>query len=145
MSQLALSWLNRPCALKAAIGIGKQTLATLAGLPRHRGRSKAYCGSGADARADRGAPIASMAARTWRCGNGAWDPSLQRPAFGAGQDGPAAVPRGGYLGPRMNEALPSTRNPASTRAEPAGTFSPSPDFGEAHVPGIHPALIGPSD
>jgi hypothetical protein len=51
---VALRWPNLPCALKAAIGIGKQTLATLAGLPRAGGRSKAYCGSGADARAEPG-------------------------------------------------------------------------------------------
>jgi len=37
---MALSWLNLPCALKAAIGIGKQTLGHPASLPRHRGRSK---------------------------------------------------------------------------------------------------------
>jgi hypothetical protein len=43
---LALSWLKLPCVLKAAIGIGKQTLAHPASLSRHRARSKAYCGSG---------------------------------------------------------------------------------------------------
>jgi hypothetical protein len=37
---MALSWLNLLCALKAAIGISKQTLATPTSLPRHRGRSK---------------------------------------------------------------------------------------------------------
>ena len=37
---MALSWLNLPCALKAAIGIGKRTLGHPASLPRHRGRSK---------------------------------------------------------------------------------------------------------
>jgi len=40
MSQL-LSWPNLPCALKAAIGIGKRTLAPVASLPRPRVRSKA--------------------------------------------------------------------------------------------------------
>jgi hypothetical protein len=43
---LALSWLNLPCALKPAIGNGKRTLGDPPrSLPRHRGRSKAYCGS----------------------------------------------------------------------------------------------------
>jgi hypothetical protein len=39
---MALSWLNLPCALKAAIGDGKQTLGDPASLPRHTGRSKAW-------------------------------------------------------------------------------------------------------
>ena len=46
---VAPSWLNLPCALKAAIGNGKRTLARLGSLLRHRGRSKAlgvYRGSG---------------------------------------------------------------------------------------------------
>ena len=38
---MALSWLNLPCALKTAIGFGKQTLGRPASLPRPRGRSKA--------------------------------------------------------------------------------------------------------
>jgi hypothetical protein len=38
---MALSWRNLPCALKAAIGIGKRTLGRAGCLPRHRGRSKA--------------------------------------------------------------------------------------------------------
>jgi hypothetical protein len=38
---MALSLPNLPCALKAAIGIGKRTLAPLASLPRPRDRSKA--------------------------------------------------------------------------------------------------------
>jgi hypothetical protein len=38
---MALSWLTLPCALEAAIGIGKQTLGDPASLTRHRGRSKA--------------------------------------------------------------------------------------------------------
>ena len=42
---MALSWLNLPCGPKAAIGYGKRTLATLASLPRHRGRSKASAAS----------------------------------------------------------------------------------------------------
>ena len=37
---LTLSWLNPPCGPKEAIAIGKQTLGTLASLPRHRGRAK---------------------------------------------------------------------------------------------------------
>jgi hypothetical protein len=41
---MALSWLNLPCAVKAAIGIGKRTLGDPASVPRHRGRSKAYRG-----------------------------------------------------------------------------------------------------
>jgi hypothetical protein len=44
-SPLALSWRNVPCVLKAAIGIGKQTLGHPASLPRQRGRSKGYWGS----------------------------------------------------------------------------------------------------
>ena len=40
---MALSCLNLPSALKAAIGIGKRTLGHPASLPRHKGRSKAYC------------------------------------------------------------------------------------------------------
>jgi len=42
---MALSWPNLPCALKAAIGIGKRTLGHPASLPRPKGRSKAYCGA----------------------------------------------------------------------------------------------------
>ena len=38
--QLALSWRNLPCALKAAIGIGKRTLGDPASLARAGGRSK---------------------------------------------------------------------------------------------------------
>jgi hypothetical protein len=34
---VALSWLKLPCALKAAIGIGKQTLGHPASLPRPQG------------------------------------------------------------------------------------------------------------
>jgi hypothetical protein len=34
------SWPDLPCALKAAIGYGKQTLGDLASLPHRRGRSE---------------------------------------------------------------------------------------------------------
>jgi hypothetical protein len=37
---MALSWLNLPRALKAAIVNGKRHWAALSTLPRHRGRSK---------------------------------------------------------------------------------------------------------
>jgi len=39
---LALSSLNLPCALKAAIGIGKRTLGHPASLPRHRGGRQGF-------------------------------------------------------------------------------------------------------
>ena len=43
---MALSWLNLPCALQAAIGYGKRTLGDSASLPRPRGSGNAYGGSG---------------------------------------------------------------------------------------------------
>jgi hypothetical protein len=53
MSQLlALSWPKRPCALKAAIGIGKQTLAPLASSAAPEGG----CGKGPPAIDEAGAP-----------------------------------------------------------------------------------------
>ena len=69
---VALSWLTLPCALKAAIGIGKRTLGDLASLPRHRRRSKAlglYRGSKtsrtiATCRAREKAPAARAAPRS---------------------------------------------------------------------------------
>ena len=90
---LALSCPNLPCALKAAIGFGKRTLGDPASLPRRGAAARPITVREPTHGQNRGAPIASMAARTrrWRrsgrCGNGAWDPSLQRPAFGVGQGG----------------------------------------------------------
>ena len=54
---MALSWRNLPCALKAAIVIGKRTLGALASLPRAGGRSKGLdLLRGASARPERGVP-----------------------------------------------------------------------------------------
>ena len=67
---LALSWLNLPCALKAAIGNGKRTLGALASLPRAGGRSKTYCGP--NTLGDEPRPIARRNS----------DESLPQPQFG---------------------------------------------------------------
>jgi hypothetical protein len=63
---MALSWRNLPCALKAAIGIGKRTLGALASLPRHRGRSKAYCGPSTRATIPGRSPEAELSDWGWR-------------------------------------------------------------------------------
>jgi hypothetical protein len=43
---MALSWLNLPCALKAAIGIGKRTSALASAAPQGRSKPPSGPGSG---------------------------------------------------------------------------------------------------
>ena len=78
-SPMALSWRNLPCALKAAIGLGKRTSSHPVSLPRPRGRSKGLWRYRSSARRctarTAGWPIAwtRPRRRSGRRGNGAFD------------------------------------------------------------------------
>jgi len=97
---LALSCPNLPCALKAAIGFGKRTLGDPASLPRRGAAARPITVREPTHGQNRGAPIASMAARTrrWRrsgrCRNGRLGPVIAAPCL-RGRARRAARP---YLG-----------------------------------------------